>query len=517
MAVRQYVGARYVPKFAEPIAWQEGTSYEAMTIVLYNNSSYTSKVPVPATVGTPANNSEYWALTGNYNAQVEEYRKEVEGLKNTDDNLGYVSVLDYGAVADGKTDSTSAFTKALATGKIVRIPSGDYVIGTVAIPDYGCIIGDDGARLKLKDGANAPMFTNKNQADGHDILICGLIIDGNHSGQSAPTNATELEKSVLTFYNGIRITIERVNIDGGITAGIYFNGGSNINLTNCKVTNSEYDSGIILTSLSPMDSYVNGCISNENTKDGFTLTGQRIVATGCVACDNGKMRHDPSKKEPSCGFYLDGQSNNCTIDGCIAYHNTFAGIELSHAEHICVTNCQVLSNNAIGIYCHSRNSNISGNIVVDNALFDQTAEDSTASDNYGSIYIGSSGSTSGDVFFNCVCDNFCNHSGEPRKHGIVIEQGVNNVLNNFVSGTSLERVYDKTGESNTLNYDSENKLNSRTLSLTGGLTVNGKLTGTLEVDLPRTQYSDTEGSIYAGDTALYIRANGSWHYINYAN
>lgn len=75
MAIRNYVGARYVPKFADPVEWQANTSYEAMVIVTYNNSSYTSKVPVPPTVGNPAENSKYWALTGNYNAQIEEYRK----------------------------------------------------------------------------------------------------------------------------------------------------------------------------------------------------------------------------------------------------------------------------------------------------------------------------------------------------------------------------------------------------------------------------------------------------------
>ena len=75
MAIRNYVGARYVPKFADPIGWQANTSYEAMVIVTYNNSSYTSKIPVPRTVGNPAENSKYWALTGNYNAQIEEYRK----------------------------------------------------------------------------------------------------------------------------------------------------------------------------------------------------------------------------------------------------------------------------------------------------------------------------------------------------------------------------------------------------------------------------------------------------------
>lgn len=79
--VRQYVGARYVPKFADPVAWQSGTSYEALTIVTYNNSSYTSKIPVPATVGNPADNDTYWALTGNYNAQVEAYREETVAVQ----------------------------------------------------------------------------------------------------------------------------------------------------------------------------------------------------------------------------------------------------------------------------------------------------------------------------------------------------------------------------------------------------------------------------------------------------
>ena len=85
--VKQYVGARYVPKFADPVAWTRGTSYEAMTIVTYNNSSYTSKTPVPATVGDPADNPDYWALTGNYNAQVEQYRQETEVAKETTKEL----------------------------------------------------------------------------------------------------------------------------------------------------------------------------------------------------------------------------------------------------------------------------------------------------------------------------------------------------------------------------------------------------------------------------------------------
>ena len=84
--IKHYVGARYVPKFASPMEWAADTSYEALTIVTFNNDSYTSKIQVPPTVGNPANNPKYWALTGNYNAQVEQYRQETENLKIITEN-----------------------------------------------------------------------------------------------------------------------------------------------------------------------------------------------------------------------------------------------------------------------------------------------------------------------------------------------------------------------------------------------------------------------------------------------
>lgn len=84
MAVMQYIGARYVPKFFDNPAggsdWVEGVVYEPLTVVTYMQSSYTSKKTVPATIGAPNLNLEYWAPTGNYNAQVEEYRRETAAV-----------------------------------------------------------------------------------------------------------------------------------------------------------------------------------------------------------------------------------------------------------------------------------------------------------------------------------------------------------------------------------------------------------------------------------------------------
>lgn len=73
--VTQYVGARYVPLFADPIEWNSTRAYEPLTIVLHQGNSYTTRQYTPA--GIDIANEEFWAETGNYNAQVEQYRQEV--------------------------------------------------------------------------------------------------------------------------------------------------------------------------------------------------------------------------------------------------------------------------------------------------------------------------------------------------------------------------------------------------------------------------------------------------------
>lgn len=73
--VRQYVGARYVPLFADPLEWSDTIGYEPLTVVLHEGNSYTSRQSVP--VGIDIGNATYWAETGNYNAQIEAYRREV--------------------------------------------------------------------------------------------------------------------------------------------------------------------------------------------------------------------------------------------------------------------------------------------------------------------------------------------------------------------------------------------------------------------------------------------------------
>lgn len=70
-----------MPLFADPIEWDRSKTYEPLTIVYHQGNSYTSRQSVPA--GVDITDTTYWALTGNYNAQIEQYRKETASKLST--------------------------------------------------------------------------------------------------------------------------------------------------------------------------------------------------------------------------------------------------------------------------------------------------------------------------------------------------------------------------------------------------------------------------------------------------
>lgn len=189
MPTREYVGARYVPKFytnsVNPTSceWEENTSYESMTVVTYNNSSYTSKIPVPPTVGIPSQNSDYWALTGNYNGQVEEYRKSVANL-----TLKNVEELKESNANSEEKISTSGYYKENDGG------GSDYIIVNVK---------PNGYYIELNNGNFA-------------VPIIGSVpnfkVFGGSEENTAEKNANILQ-SMLNWYNNIFIPYGKYNFD----------------------------------------------------------------------------------------------------------------------------------------------------------------------------------------------------------------------------------------------------------------------------------------------------------------
>ena len=78
-----YIGARYVPKFDGD--YDPTKTYEPLTVINWNDGSYTSKRTVPA--GTLPSVTDYWALTGNYNGQIAYLQNQIDDLNEAVENI----------------------------------------------------------------------------------------------------------------------------------------------------------------------------------------------------------------------------------------------------------------------------------------------------------------------------------------------------------------------------------------------------------------------------------------------
>lgn len=78
-----YIGARYVPIFADPVEWDDEREYEPLTIVVHNGDCYTSKCYVPKGAQLPPypeGQTKYWVKTSDYNWQFADLKKTVLDL-----------------------------------------------------------------------------------------------------------------------------------------------------------------------------------------------------------------------------------------------------------------------------------------------------------------------------------------------------------------------------------------------------------------------------------------------------
>lgn len=204
---KQYIGARYVPKFADPIEWQEGAVYDALTIVTYMGASYTSKKFVPA--GVKPTDNRYWVITGNYNAQVEQYREEVVAV------AGKVSQI---FSAEEGSDVTNKLQESINKGNIILTGNQFYISGTVKIPS-GHMIYSNGTVLKCANGFIGNYAIEVGSADidntdaGNNTGLFGVNIDCNRvaSGILILGRLSEVQESKITnvIASGVGIDVWR--------------------------------------------------------------------------------------------------------------------------------------------------------------------------------------------------------------------------------------------------------------------------------------------------------------------
>lgn len=417
MATRQYVGARYVPKFATPTEWNAGMTYEALTIVTYLNASYTSKIPVPA--GIVPTNETYWALTGNYNAQVEQYRQEVEQLQTTVDDLtptvnnfkaNYFNVKAFGAKGDGTTDDTVSFQNALNAvpdGGSLYIPLGRYRISQTIVLDK-CInlFGDGGFPVQIWD-SSLPLIGTVLEFYG---VATGVQIQ--RAGTQVK-NITVINRNPQAGSGGFKIELDSKIGIGSICLrvencyALYFSVGfwsPSITFksvfTNCVTrdceTGFQFASGS--TSLTLLNCWVmfatntayvfNGTVYStlincgaDNCGTGYSIqqsAGTTILNCGAEDCQN-------------TGFYLMG-CTDCTVQGCNSYRcnqghdtqfNETSGVFLRDCTNVIVfnhTDAQapegtlysiILTSPTRCVFYHNsfeKATNVSGTVGVDNNL-----------------------------------------------------------------------------------------------------------------------------------------------------
>ena len=254
---RQYVGARYVPKIMGE--WNKALQYEALSVVTYMGNSFTSKVAVPANIDIT--NEDYWINTGNYNAQVENYRKETEkiatrlnskitfynnvnemindnSIKNGDyvKTKGYHSENDNGESFYIISETKSDIYITLNNGLYANLEINDSTIRPEQLGAYGDNIHDDSEAIQncINYSSNLKLFilfNNKQYKTTKPLILknyCCL--------NGGITNDEYMEKSIISNNNTDIFTLES-NVLGVKINNMCFSG----NRISNYLINSQYD------------------------------------------------------------------------------------------------------------------------------------------------------------------------------------------------------------------------------------------------------------------------------------
>lgn len=177
MAVLQYIGARYVPKIFNDgnggAEWEADRHYEALTIVTYNGSSYTSRTPVPASIGNPAQNPGYWALSGFPNGQILDLQQRVVSLEQKERGSVNLKSRRFLFVGDSYSLNTAKYT---GWGTSLKDASELFGLDITVLSRGGCGFVADGSNTW-----HALLSGQSDLSSYTDIYILGGANDQNAS------------------------------------------------------------------------------------------------------------------------------------------------------------------------------------------------------------------------------------------------------------------------------------------------------------------------------------------------
>lgn len=248
--------------------------------------------------------------------------------------IPFVTPEQYGAVGNGTTDDSPAFTLALASGKNIYLTGGKtYKITSTISLNLGQSIFADGKNATIK-------FTGITAIQAHyHSTISGIKFLGNKSGASSTS-----ERAVV-INNVAGVTIQNCYADNIATAAFFW-----------------YNT----QSISGKNSIINNNVSNSTVGYKSGLQGEYVTLTSnnSIACDTGIVNLGGNNTD------VNGQYNYNTIgiyqgsDGVNAGHSQFVGTTANHNTTNLIVNGLSVSD---GGFVYSTCNFESGSILIKNS------------------------------------------------------------------------------------------------------------------------------------------------------
>lgn len=216
MAIRQYIGARYVPRFMG--TYNPTQLYEVLDVVDNGlGTSYILKKPAPT--GTPLTDTDYWFLYGTTSGAIIHLQDQIDEINNIIDS-GYVNVISLGVKNDG-SENCSDIINANAD-KPLYFPAGKYKFDSTIVLS-GSIRGEGFPRPWKLDHFDGTIF-EFTMVDGSNAIE----YSGNLNEKSVDIGNFCIQMSYTGTGNGIDLrttnahfTIHDVAILNEKGAGIY--------------------------------------------------------------------------------------------------------------------------------------------------------------------------------------------------------------------------------------------------------------------------------------------------------
>lgn len=318
------------------------------------------------------------------------------------DSLKQVSVEAYGADRTGVSNSSAAFTAAIATGLTVYVPPGRYKLHTgVTLNVSQTIFGEYGQSIIFTDTTTCDMITATDSSTVANLSFYG-------------TGKGTLPGGVFTLQNGIRFNGNAALAVGCIAKSINGSGfylfpasGSKLlnRINNCyaeactigyfDILNSEYLTCDACYAYNCVVGYWDrsagnnkyiGCTAHTCT-DGFRLT------TGGNGDHGGNF--DCTFNHCTNGLNIQSCTVSWLVEGCNIFTSNILIGSTGNANNVLISN-SVIDNSII-------TPTSTTNVVIRDNIFSASVTENAAS---GTLYIHNQGSATSQIYYTSVTGSF---------------------------------------------------------------------------------------------------------------